>query len=308
MAQLKTPLDYAIAAKKMGKKTISYSQLGTYANCPLSWKLQRIDGHKRFEPNMFLVFGTAMHEVLQEYLDIMYNTSIVAAEQLDLIEMLKTKMSTDYATRVEEQGGDHFSNPTEMGDFYLDGVAIIEYFKKTRSRYFSKTKMELVGIEMPIFHEVEYNSNIMFMGFMDLVIKDGDTIKIIDIKTSYMGWKDKKRKKEGNQLRLYKHFFARQYDVDIKNIEIEYFIVKRKIWEGADFEIPRVQVYKPASGKPSIKKTDDIMKEFVETAFNADGSYNKDSEYPAYKTDCTYCPFKKEHDLCPPKQRQLRCG
>lgn len=123
-----------------------------------------------------------------------------------------------------------------------------------------------------------------------------------------MGWKDKKRKKEGNQLRLYKHFFARQYDVDIKNIEIEYFIVKRKIWEGADFEIPRVQVYKPASGKPSIKKTDDIMKEFVETAFNADGSYNKDSEYPAYKTDCTYCPFKKEHDLCPPKQRQLRCG
>ena len=255
---------------------------------------------------MFLVFGTAFHETLQFYLDVMYKQSIVEADKIDLCKLLKDNMSKDYSERVEERKGAHFSCKEEMGEFYMDGVAIIEYFKKHRSKYFSKKHTELVGIEMPIFHEVEYNEKLMFMGFMDLVMKEGNTIKIIDIKTSYMGWKDKKKKKEGNQLRLYKQFFSKQYDVDIKNIEIEYFIVKRKIWEGGDFVIPRVQIYKPAAGTPSLRKSDKILKEFVSNAFNENGSYNKEGEFPAYKDNCTYCPFKKEHDLCPPKQRILK--
>jgi len=304
--QLKTPYDYAIKARKMGKKTISYSQVSKYSNCPLSWKLDKIDKHQRFEPNMFLVFGTAFHETFQFYLDTMYKETAVAADKIDLPKLLKDNMSKDYSERVAELDGKHFSCAEEMQDFYSDGVAIIEYFKKKRGKYFSKKYTELVGIEMPIFSPVEYNDKIMFMGFMDLVMKEGDNIKIIDIKTSYMGWKDKKKKKEGNQLRLYKKFFSEQYGTDIKNIEVEYFIVKRKIWEGADFEIPRIQQYRPSSGTPSIKKVDKILKEFVDHVFNPDGSYNTDGDYPAYKDDCTYCPFKKEHDLCPPKNRVLK--
>ena len=60
--QLKTPYDFAVKARKMGKKTISYSQISTYTNCPHQWKLEKIDKESRFEPNMFLVFGTAFHE------------------------------------------------------------------------------------------------------------------------------------------------------------------------------------------------------------------------------------------------------
>jgi hypothetical protein len=304
--QLKTPYDYAVKARKMGKKTISYSQISKYANCPLSWKLDKIDKHRRFEPNMFLVFGTAFHETFQFYLDTMYNQTATAADKIDLSKLLKDNMSKDYSERVAELDGKHFSNPEEMQEFYSDGVAILDWFKKRRGQYFSKKYTELVGIEMPIFSEVEYNDKIMFMGFMDLVMKEGDTIKIIDIKTSYMGWKDKKKKKEGNQLRLYKKFFSEQYNTNIKNIDVEYFIVKRKVWEGGDFPVKRIQKYNPSSGKPSINKVDKLLKEFVEHVFNADGSYNKEAEYPAYKNDCTYCPFKVEHDLCPPKNRKIK--
>ena len=217
--QLKTPYDYAIKARKMGKKTISYSQISKYTNCPLSWKLDKIDKHQRFEPNMFLVFGTAFHETFQLYLDTMYNETATAADKLDLNNILKDKMSKDYSDRVAELDGQHFSNPEEMQDFYSDGIAILDWFKKRRGQYFSKKYTELVGIEMPIFSEVEYNNKVMFMGFMDLVMKEHDTIKIIDIKTSFMGWKDKKKKKEGNQLRLYKKYFSEQYGTDIKNID-----------------------------------------------------------------------------------------
>tara|TARA_R100001082_G_scaffold46397_1_gene24739 strand:- start:430 stop:1356 length:927 start_codon:yes stop_codon:yes gene_type:complete len=304
---LKTPYDYAVKARKMGKKTISYSQISTYTNCPHHWKLEKIDKHSRFEPNMFLIFGTAFHETFQLYLDTMYKETAVAADRLDLNKILKEKMASEYSERLKnETDGKHFSCSEEMSDFYSDGVAILEWFKKKRGAYFSKKYTELVGIEMPIFSEVEYNKNVMFMGFMDLVLKEHDTIKIIDIKTSYMGWKDKKKKKEGNQLRLYKKYFAEQYGTDIKNIEVEYFIVKRKLYENCDFPQKRIQQYRPASGKPSINKVDKMLKEFVDNVFNEDGSYNKNGNFPAYKNDCTYCPFKKEHDLCPPKSRVLK--
>lgn len=304
--QLKTPYDYAVKARKMGKKTISYSQVSKYNNCPLSWKLEKIDKHQRFEPNMFLVFGTAFHETLQTYIDTMYKQTATAADKLDLPKMLKDKMSEVYTENLKDLDGKHFSNPEEMQDFYSDGLAILEFFKKKRGAYFSKKYTELVGIEMPIFSEVEYNSKVMFMGFMDLVMKEHDKIKIIDIKTSFMGWKDKKKKKEGNQLRLYKKYFSEQYGTDIKNIEVEYFIVKRKLYENCDFPQKRIQQYSPSSGKPSINKVDKLLKNFVENVFNEDGSYNKDGNYPAYKNDCTYCPFKREHDLCPPKNRVLK--
>jgi len=307
---LKTPLDYAIKAKKMGKKTISYSQISTFNNCPLRWKLEKIDRLGVVKPGIALIFGTAMHETIQSYLNVMYAETIAEANRMDLRKLLQDNMMDAFNSFKKRSEGDmsQYTNKDEMRDFYEDGVAILEFFQKKRGQYFSKKHSELVGIEMPIFHEVEYNSKVMFMGFMDLVIKEGDKIKIIDIKTSYMGWRPKKKKTEGNQLRLYKKFFAEQYDVDIKNIEVEYFIIKRRLYENMDFPQSRIQIYKPASGKPSINKSDKIMKEFVDHCFTEDGKYNTEVEYLPYKTDCKYCQFKNNHTLCPPKERLTRCA
>ena len=307
---LKTPLDYAIKAKMMGKKTISYSQMSVFNNCPLRWKLEKIDRLGVVKPGIALIFGTAMHETIQSYLDVMYAKTIVEANKLDLRKMLQENMMDAFNDFKKRSKSDMtaYTNKDEMRDFYEDGVAILEFFQKKRGQYFSKKHSELVGIEMPIFHEVEYNPNVMFMGFIDLVIKEGDKIKIIDIKTSYMGWRPNKKKQEGNQLRLYKKFFAEQYGVDIKDIEVEYFIIKRRLYENVDFPQSRIQIYKPASGKPSINKSDKLMKEFVDFCFDVDGKYEKDKKYLPYKTDCKYCQFKTDHKLCPPKERLTRCA
>ena len=269
--ELKTPKDLAIKARMMGKKTISYSQLNMYKGCPLQWKLAYLDGIKEFTPNMFLVFGTAMHEVLQTYLSIMYSESIVNADKLDLHKMLYDTMSSEYASRV-------------------------------------KKNTELVGIEMPILCDVENSTKLMIMGFADLVIKEGDRLKIIDIKTSIFGWRPKKKKQEGDQLRLYKRYFSKQYGVDESLIDVEYFIVKRKLYDNVDFPQRRIQVYAPAAGKPSMNKTTKLLSEFIGNAFTPDGKKNKAGHYPAYRTGCTYCPFKKRHDLCNPKDRITPCA
>ena len=68
----------------MAKNKISYSQLSMYNECPLKWKLNYVDDVSIFESNIYLIFGTAMHEVLQTYLEILYNDSAKNADLLDL--------------------------------------------------------------------------------------------------------------------------------------------------------------------------------------------------------------------------------
>ena len=301
--ELKTPKDLAIKARMMGKKTISYSQLNMYKGCPKQWKLTYLDGIKEFTPNMFLVFGTAMHEVLQTYLTTMYTETIVKADSLDLHKMLSDSMKSEYQLRVKEFDNKHFSCTEEMADFYSDGVEIIDYFIKARGAYFNKKYTELLGVEIPILCEVDDNDKLMVMGFADIVMKEGDRIKIYDIKTSIYGWKAKKKKNEGDQLRIYKQYFSKQYDVPESNIDLEYFIVKRKLYQNCDFPQKRIQIYNPPSGKPSMNKTKRLMESFIANAFTDDGKRNKEGDYPAYRTGCTYCAFKTRHDLCNPKER-----
>ena len=65
---------------------------------------------------------------------------------------------------------------------------------------------------------------------MLLYDKVRDRYKIIDIKTSTMGWNkiSEDDKNKTDQLLLYKQFYGAQHDIPLDKIDVEYFIVKRK--------------------------------------------------------------------------------
>ena len=287
------------------RKAISYSQFNMYKSCPHQWKLTYVDGNKTYDPSIYTIFGTAFHETLQEYLTVMYTKSAKEANQLGVHTILKERMAAEYKREVEVFGG-HFSTPEELSEFYKDGLAILEFFIKKRGAYFSKRNCELLGIETPLLIETNFNENVLIRGFLDVVMREHDKIKIWDIKTSTWGWKPNKKKMEGDQLRLYKRYFAKQYGYDENDIDVEYFIVKRKLYENAEFPQKRIQLFKPPNAKVSLNKTEKSLESFVNTAFMEDGSYNINGDYPAYKNACMYCPFKTNHELCPPKNRILK--
>jgi hypothetical protein len=287
------------------RKAISYSQFNMYKSCPHQWKLTYVDGNKTYEPSIYTIFGTAFHETLQEYLTVMYTKSAKEANQLGVHTILKDRMIAEYKREVEVFGN-HFSTPEELSEFYKDGLAILEFFIKKRGSYFSKRNCELLGIETPLLIETNFNENVLIRGFLDVVMREHDKIKIWDIKTSTWGWKPNKKKLEGDQLRLYKRYFAKQYGYDENDIDVEYFIVKRKLYENAEFPQKRIQLFKPPNAKVSLNKTEKSLESFVSNAFMEDGSYNINGDYPAYKNACMYCPFKTNHELCPPKNRILK--
>ena len=77
-------------------KTISHSQFTSYNECNLKWKLRYIDELSLSSGNIYTLFGSAMHTVIQEYLVTMYNKSIVEAEKLDLEIRLKEEMIKEF--------------------------------------------------------------------------------------------------------------------------------------------------------------------------------------------------------------------
>jgi hypothetical protein len=283
------------------EKNISYSQLSMYTQCPKKWALQYRDGHKVKEQSIHMTFGTALHETLQMYLDTMYNQSAVKADELDLETDFEIRLKGCYAKAYKQNKGEHFTDPQTLREFYSDGVEIINYLRKNRRKYFSKRGWWLVGCEVPIVLAPNPRlPRVKYMGFLDVVMYNENTNKfiIIDIKTSTRGWNDKakKDKSKQHQLVLYKKFFAQQYNVPIDDIDIEFFIVKRKLYESQDFVIKRIQQFRPPSGKTSVNRATKSLNEFLDNCFTREGYSEKDMP-EVINNNCKWCPYFKTH-LC----------
>lgn len=290
----------------MAKKTVSYSQYSLYAKCPRRWKLDYLDGLRKYEQNINTVFGSAFHHTTQEYVKTLLTESAKKADQMDLHELLKNSLYGEYQQALSKNGSVHFSTPQELSEFYNDGVAILKYFKRHRVQFFNTKYHELVGIEKPL--EVDLINNITFTGFIDIIIRDkrNGIYTIYDIKTSTSGWNKYQKADQSKtaQLILYKEFYAKQFGVDPDSILVEYIIVRRRINEDAEFVPKRIQTFSPASGKPTRNKIGKSFIEFIQNSFTEEGEYNTNGNFPAIETSaCNYCPYKTGSDLCPRKER-----
>ena len=265
------------------EKNISYTQLSAWSECPHKWKMMYIEKMKQ-PPSIHLSFGTAMHETLQEYLELMYNKGQQHADDFDAHSDFQERFMTLYKADVDKKG-EHFATKEELIEFTNDGLEIIDFFLRHRQEHFQKHGWKLLGIEMPILlspHE-DY-PNVKLMGKLDLVMFDETTHKVViwDIKTSTRGWTkwDKQNKLKTSQMVIYKKYFAEQYNIPVESIDVRYFIVKRKIPDNPKYAImkSRIQKFEPSSGKVTQNKMIKNIKSFIESVF-IEGShmYNIDN-------------------------------
>lgn len=286
------------------EKTISFSQLSMYSSCPRKWALQYKEGHYTSESSIHMTFGTALHEALQHYLTVMYEESGAAADRVDIESYFEERLRETYLKDYKSNKNIHFSNSEEIAEFYEDGIEILKYLKKKKNRYFSKKGWYLIGCEVPITIHPHYEyKNLIYKGYLDVVFYNETTnkIKILDIKTSTRGWDEKTKKDEvkQTQLILYKKYFSKQFNFPEENIDVEFFIVKRKVRENSDFPISRIQAYTPPSGKIKLNKASQLVENFITSVFNPDNSYKEKTFEPnPSKWNCNYCPFNNNKELC----------
>jgi len=278
---------------------VSFSQYSMWSSCPQQYKLAYIDGLSESTSNIHSVFGTAMHETLQHYLDKVLKISKTQADKMiNLKEFLKEKMRETYI-KESNNGELQVCTKAEMVEFLEDGNILLDWFQKSKNfnRFFSLKHDELVAIEQPINTKIAEGVN--FMGFIDLVIKDtfNGKYKIIDFKTSTRGWSkyQKADPVKNAQILLYKKFYAELLKISEDIIDVEFIILKRKVKVVEDIPTYRMSRHVPANGKPSINKAWKGFKEFVDSVFDEAGNY-RDVEYPKKPSKlCDWCEFLGKH-------------
>jgi hypothetical protein len=288
--------------EKKFNKYVSYSQYSMYYKCPRSWKLAYVDNLRKKESNIHLVFGTSMHEVIQDYLEMIYNQPHLDAESVDWKAKLLQTMNTIADDERNLIDGKRCMTDEEFAEFIQDGNEILDYFlqEDVRRKYFSKTRHTLSGIETSI--DLEVRKNVGYIGFLDVVLFDkiNQKYKIIDLKTSTRGWNKWQKADESktHQLLLYKVFYAKEFNVPLDKIEVEFIILKRKhdpddVWSG-----DRIQRFVPPHGSMSSKEAWTSFNTFLNESFTKSGEYNMDYSFPKTpgknKKNCRWCEFSKK--------------
>jgi hypothetical protein len=302
MAQLSIFHMSSIQEEHMSNK-VSYSQYTTWANCPESWKLKYVDGHRIDDANINTVFGSAMHEVIQEWLDLLINKSEKIANSLDLDDNLKAKLHEHFKGAIKEVDGQKIfpSDRKTLEEFYHQGTQILSYVQANQKKLFPTQNIKLVGIEFPI--DVEVRPGVKYVGYVDILTKNEKTgvFTIYDLKTSRAGWTQyqKSDKTKISQLLLYKKFVTELFGVDPSMVRVEYIILKRVISENSPYPIPRVSSFEPPHGKPSVNRAWVDFEAFLNDCFDGEGNYKTDTiKHKASPSACKYCVFRDKKDLC----------
>ena len=169
-----------------------------------------------------------------------------------------------------------------FNEFIEDGNQILDYLlsDEIRHKYFSKLDIHL-RIETPI--DLEVRNNVGYIGFLDVVLFDkaNQKYKIIDLKTSTRGWNKWQKADESktHQLLLYKVFYAKEFNVPLDKIEVEFIILKRKHEEDDPFSGERIQRFVPHTTMSS-KEAWTSFNSFLNESFTKSGEYNMNCSFP----------------------------
>lgn len=274
-----------------------------WANCAHSWKLRYVDGHRIDDASIHTAFGTAMHEVIQDWLDTLYNKSETIAKSVYLHDTFKDKFLSlfkDHTITTDDGQKVYLCDKKTLMEFYEQGCQILTYMQQNYKKIFPTSNVKLFGIEYELNAEVK--PGVSYVGYIDIVTYNELTGKYVlyDLKTSRSGW-DQKTKSDPNkvgQLLLYKTFFAQQENVSPNDITVEFIILKRTIFENSPYPIPRISKFEPSNGTPSLNKNWQRFQQFVNTAFDTEGQYITEQVATPSAENCRWCKFRDRKDLC----------
>jgi hypothetical protein len=281
-------------------KKVSFSQYSMWSKCPYSWKLNYLEGKRIYDASINTCFGTAIHFVLQTYIEKLYKESAQIADALDCIKMFKEKFD-DEIVKAKSQNPKFNFNDDEYTEFYYNGEDILKAFlnTSTRIKHFPSNKYEFVGVELPL--DAQLRNSVDFIAYVDLILKEKATgkIKIYDFKTSGLGWNKYQQADPAKyeQILLYKAFYSKKFNVPLSSIEVEFFILKRKLYENVNFPQSHIQLFAPTHNAPAVATTLNSFSEFINECFTPTGEYNISGKYPKIpgkaKKNCKYCPHLK---------------
>jgi hypothetical protein len=263
---------------------ISFSEFSKYMECG---HRHLIENHLKLveqPPSIHLIFGNSIHAAIEAGIQKKYDVD--------------QRISFFSETFIKEMMDKMFNTPdySQANSFLEQGVHILRtlQIEKIFEHY------DLVGVEEPLY-ELLFK-NYFFKGFVDLILqhKTSKRYLILDWKTSGEAWDVSKKKKNEifmAQMRFYKYFYARKFNLSIDDIDCKYIVLNRlksKFYPELGFgQIQTVEIFSSHEHiKHSIEMMSDVVKEI-----------HINSHFPKAKLtgkidSCRFCPFKKDGVMC----------
>jgi len=246
---------------------ISYSELKDWVFCAFYHKLTRVDKLSGFKGNEYTAFGSAMHSVCEK-------------------KLLQEDVADDFFVREFEKNLASLDDDVDIRqkliyDMMDQGEQIIPEIAAALDNYFEKDYQVLFA-EVPLMEPIEGETEYNFKGYIDAVVltPHDKKIHIFDWKTCSWGWDARKKndKMITYQLTLYKHFFAQKLDIDPKDIETHFALLKRTA------KYNRVEFFRVTSGP---KKTQNALKLLNKALYNI-----KNKRHIKNRLSCHNCNFR----------------
>ena len=230
------------------KEHISYSELKTWNECPYKHKLSYIEEVEKFLGNEYTAFGKAVHDTCEQ--------SLITEKPIDQNKYFNDRFLQEVQDLITENVT---LRPELIQQMRVQAKEILPHVLPEVEEYFGD--YTVVSTEERIYEPIK-DQNYNFKGFIDLVLKTKDgKYHIIDWKTCSWGW-DSRKKADSiitYQLTLYKHFFALKHNIDPKNIDTHFALLKRTAKKN------RVEIFKVTSG---AKKTENCLKLLSKAIYN----------------------------------------
>jgi RecB family exonuclease len=250
---------------------ISFSALKIWSECAYKYKLNYVDGKKKFLGNEYTVFGTALHEACERK---------VLDPSVNEVEVFQNK----FAEELKLLSSEVIIEQKTIDTMKSQGEMLAPLVLPALTQYFGS--FSVVSAEEELMLAIP-DTSFDFKGFIDLIIKtDDNKYHIIDWKSCSWGWDMKKRNDPmvNYQLTLYKHFFGTVKGIDPKNIETHFALLKRTAKKD------NVELFRVTSGP---KKVQNALKVLNTAVYNIEKS-----NFPKNRLGCKYCEFYKTED-CP---------
>ena len=237
---------------------ISFSELKDWVHCPYYHKLTRVDGIDGFTGNQYTAFGSAIHSVCEK-------------------KLLQEELDEDFFVKELKKNISELDEPVDnkiVHQMMKQGNSIIPEIDDALHDYFED--FEVLAVEMPLMEDIQDQDDYKFKGFIDAVVSTPDgKVHIFDWKTCSWGWDAKKRSEPmvTYQLTLYKHYFCQKMNVDPKDVETHFALLKRTANKN------RVEFFRVTSGP---RKTDNALKLLNKAIYNI-----KKSHYIKNRLSCT---------------------
>lgn len=269
---------------KKGLIHISYSEFSKYAECGHRHLIEKYLALVSPTTSIHLIFGNAIHSSLELGLKHSYN---LERRTNHFKEQFTKEMMDNLKDSLEYK---------ELDNFILQGENILRLLSTEKIL----EKYDLVGVEEPLY-EVLF-PGFHFKGFIDLIVKHKTENKyiIIDWKTSTEPWDVSKKKKDQifmAQMRFYKYFYSKKFNVPFENIECKYIVLNRlKSKKLPDLGFGNLQPVEIFSTEKEINESLDLIKEAVKS-IHVENVFPK-AKLNGKQKNCYFCPFKSDMKMC----------